>query len=425
MNILSYLQLKQIQKDQWLPRVELEKIQSLKLQKMVQYAYENVQYYHDLFDSVGVKPEDIQTKDDLSVLPITTRAVLQETAPEQLISSKIDQRDLKEITTSGSSGSPLTVFLRQKEFDRNNLVWARASQANGHRLFGKTAYLKYSPPPTFWFEKLGIWKKDIISIRDPIEVKISKLRKIQPDIIKGTPYELITIARSILEKGVEDISPKSVFSMGSLLDEHSRALLKRVFHADVYDFYGATEIGLIAWECSAHNGYHINMDATVVEIIHKGRRASANETGRVVCTNLNSHSMPFIRYDLGDFATMALENCPCGRELPLLKSIEGKADDFFMDSRGELHSPSAITNRIKMISGIRDFRLIQTETTKIKAQLVVSGEHQIGAISRQIQSVFKEIMGECVEVYCEQLPELPKDPEKKIRAMISYVAKEF
>jgi phenylacetate-coenzyme A ligase PaaK-like adenylate-forming protein len=425
MNILSYLNFQQIRRNQWRSGEELEKIQSLKLQKMIQYAYNNVPYYHDLLDSVNVKPDDIQSKADLYLLPITSRSILQETPPDKLISKKINRQHLKKITTSGSSGSPLTVYLRQKEFDKNNLLWARASQANGQRLFGKAAYLKYSPSPTFWFEKLGIWKKIIIPIKDEIDQKVSNLRRINPEIIKGNPFELLLLAQNILDKKIKDITPASIFSMGSLLDEDARSLLQKAFQSEIFDYYAATETGLIAWECSEHKGYHINLDAIVVEIIHKGQQALPNEAGRIICTNLNSHSMPFIRYDLGDIGTMASESCSCGRGLPLLKSIEGRADDFFIDGDGKSHSPSNIVNRMKTIGGIKKFKLIQTDADRIKAQIVITEDLSVHTISQQIQSVLRTVLGEKLEIEIDLKDEIPRDPERKIRSMISYVTKEF
>ncbi|MCK4695534.1 MAG: phenylacetate--CoA ligase family protein, partial [Candidatus Cloacimonetes bacterium] len=331
---------------------------------------------------------------------------------------------LKKITTAGSCGIPLTVYLRQKEFDRNNLIWARASLANGQRLFGKTAYLKYSLPPVFWFEKLGIWKKIIIPIQDETAQKINNLRKTKPEIIRGNAFELVELSRYILENNIKDIKFERIFSMGSLLDRNARITLEKAFQAEVFDCYAATESGLIAWECSEHKGYHINLDAVVVEIVNKNRPAIPGEPGRIICTNLNSHSMPFIRYDLGDIGILSSESCPCGRKLPLLKSIEGRADDFFIDEKGKLHSPSNIVNRLKTISGIKEFKLIQNDLNRIKAQ-IVTDKNFSPETSQQIKSVLREIMGKNLKIRIDLLSGIPRDPEKKIRSMISYVQKDL
>ena len=46
-----------------MPIEEMKKLQSEKLRKQVKHAYENVEYYRNLMDEKGVKPEDINGKE--------------------------------------------------------------------------------------------------------------------------------------------------------------------------------------------------------------------------------------------------------------------------------------------------------------------------------------------------------------------------
>ena len=48
-----------LKKDQWKTLNELRYIQLKNLKAMVNYAYNYVSYYHNLFNSVNLKPEDI------------------------------------------------------------------------------------------------------------------------------------------------------------------------------------------------------------------------------------------------------------------------------------------------------------------------------------------------------------------------------
>lgn len=52
-------------KEETLPREEIEKIQLDKLKTTVSYIYDRVKPYRDKMDAAGVKPEDIQTLEDL------------------------------------------------------------------------------------------------------------------------------------------------------------------------------------------------------------------------------------------------------------------------------------------------------------------------------------------------------------------------
>jgi phenylacetate-CoA ligase len=46
------------------------------LKRLIAYAYEHVPYYHQLFNSIGLSPEDIHDENDLSKIPFLTKELL-------------------------------------------------------------------------------------------------------------------------------------------------------------------------------------------------------------------------------------------------------------------------------------------------------------------------------------------------------------
>ena len=58
-------------KEETLPREEIERIQLTKLKDTVRYIYDRVKPYREKMDMAGVRPEDIQTLEDLKKLPFT------------------------------------------------------------------------------------------------------------------------------------------------------------------------------------------------------------------------------------------------------------------------------------------------------------------------------------------------------------------
>jgi len=58
-------------------RDEIVSFQNRQLRRLVTHAYENVPYYSKLFDRNGIKPQDIRSVEDLSIIPITTKKDLQ------------------------------------------------------------------------------------------------------------------------------------------------------------------------------------------------------------------------------------------------------------------------------------------------------------------------------------------------------------
>ena len=409
-----------LRRNQWLKASELEEIQQSKLRRIVKHAYKNVKYYRKLFDSVGVKPEDIRTPQDLVKIPITSRSQLQKLPFEEIIAEGVDITKCKRIVTSGSSGIPLTVILTKRDSSFYDMVWMRAFLGNGQKLWYKTASMKFHIPKKLWIQHLGIWRKEIISVLDDPMEWIDSIKRIKPDILRGNSFNITYLAKLIREKKIEGIRPKLIFSYGSLLDQQARALISSTFKTKVFDYYGMTELGCIAWECTKHRGYHINVDAVVLELIKGNKRASPGEMGRIICTGLHSFAMPFIRYDTGDIGILSDEKCPCGRGLPLLKSVEGRADDFFVFTDGTLCSPSVIVNQIKLIPGISQFKLVQESETEIVMWLVPSKDFSQQTRS-EIKETIQKIMGDGVNVEVRTVKVIPSDSTRKMRQLVSKV----
>ena len=67
-----------------LSRKEYEEIKLERLQWTVKRAYENVQFYRDRFDKIGLKPEHIKTLKDIEKIPYTSKLDLRENYPFKL-----------------------------------------------------------------------------------------------------------------------------------------------------------------------------------------------------------------------------------------------------------------------------------------------------------------------------------------------------
>ena len=59
-----------LMESQWFSRQDLEDYQNERLRDLVAHAYATVPYYRELFDSLKLKPTDIQTSADLPKLPV-------------------------------------------------------------------------------------------------------------------------------------------------------------------------------------------------------------------------------------------------------------------------------------------------------------------------------------------------------------------
>jgi phenylacetate-CoA ligase len=413
----------ELRKNQWLKTPDIEEIQKKKLRALIKHAYSNVPYYHNLFDAANIKPDDIKTVEDLSKIPITTKSQVQCAGCEIMVED-IDMNKCEKHRTSGSTGKPLTIVSYKEDRAFSKMVNARTFFENGRRLRDRTAYITWqghSPNKCkSLLQYMGVMKSDSVSIYNDLSDQIELLKKIAPDILVGYPSSIKLLAMAVQEKEIKEIDPRLVFSSSELLDTETRNFINAVFGVNVFDCYASEEGSYMAWECKEHSGYHINMDTVVLEFIKDNERVAAGERGEIVLTNLHLYAMPFIRYKLGDVGVPSEEKCPCGRGLPLMDKIEGRADDFIVLPSGKIISPRNI-NLLEYADGIMSYKIIQEKRDKITVQLVKAKDFSQNTITEVKEIIKRGLLGEEINVEVEIVDEIPKDPSGKIRSVISKV----
>ena len=128
-------------KHQWFKESDLVKIQEKKLKPLIKHAYDNVPFYHDLFDSVGIKPQNVKTIKDLQKIPILTKEVIRNNYPDKLVAKDVDITKCSIRSTTGSTGMPLKIaFSPQMEDYAKGLTYFAYSEC-GLRLKDKFVHI--------------------------------------------------------------------------------------------------------------------------------------------------------------------------------------------------------------------------------------------------------------------------------------------
>lgn len=425
--LLYYLH--KVRKAERLSPSELDELQNRKLRAVVKFAYENVPYYHKLFNSVNLSPEEIRTKEDLVKIPITNRKNLQELPINERFAKGVNVSKCMRCRTSGSSGMPLDVFLNKKEMSYRIAMQTRVYGLN---LTNKKVNMldreplppEGSPAMIFgilkkYLNHLGLWRRYYFSLfEEPCEL-VSKLLEVRPDIIETQPSTLKLISEFAKKKNITGISPKSIFTRAELLSKKDRKQIESVFNTKLTDLYGTTEFGIVAWECEKHQGYHINSDIVVVEAIRDGQQVYGQE-GQVICTDLTNYTMPFIRYALGDIVVLSKEKCSCGRNFPLIELVEGRTNDFVSLSSGRIISPVILLLCLEKIDGISQYRLIQEKIDTFNVQ-IVKGQNFGQATIEKIRKNLREILGGNAQINIDMVKEIPRDKSGKLHPVVSKV----
>jgi phenylacetate-CoA ligase len=408
-----------------LQKDELERIQLKKLQLLIRHAYDNVSYYRSIFDSAGLKPQDIRSASDIRYIPYTDKSTFRKLPLLEKTASNIDINKCLEVFTSGSTGEPTHIYYTHDDNKIIELVYLRSFLENGLRFRDKRAFIL--DPHSFetkkcWYHSIGLARYENVSCFDPAEEQLQMLRTIRPDFIHGYPSSLALMGSVILEKGISDLKPRMVSTAAELLHKKEREIINAAFGVNLYDRYAARECGNIAWECDRHNGYHVNTDTMVVETVRDSKPAEPGERGEVIVTNLHSYAMPFIRYRIGDIGIMSDQECACGVETPMMFAIEGRDEDFITLNDGRKISPMMITGTLDHVPGIRQFRVIQESMEEIIV-LLAKGEGFMTETLQRAETGLRRILDAGINIKCHVLDDIPRESNGKVRAVISKVSK--
>ncbi len=333
-----------------MPVEDLKKLQSEKLVKQVKHVYENVEYYRNLMDEKGVKPEDIHGIEDLHKLPFLTKADLRDAYPYGLLAKPL--KDCVRIqSTSGTTGRRVVAFYTQHDIDLWEDCCARAivaaggsdedvcQVAYGYGLFTGGAGLNGGS------HKVGCLTLPMSS--GFTERQIQFMMDLNATILCCTPSYAAYIGESLQEQGYkpEDIPLKAGIFGAEPWTEEMRRNIETTLGIKAYDIYGLTETTGpgVSFECSEQTGMHINEDHFLAEIIDPdtGEVLPEGSKGELVFTSLDKEAFPLLRYRTRDICVLTRKPCSCGRTHVKMSKPMGRSDDM-MIIRGVNVFPSQI-----------------------------------------------------------------------------------
>lgn len=409
----------QLSRDQWLKLPELRRLQRKRLRAVLEHAYENVQLYHEKFDSAGVKPYDIDSVEDLSKLPFATKNEIKRGMPDKVIARGYDINKCIRMPTSGTSGGPMPVYYDKRFWDYTCAAYHRLRKAIGINPWDRFFQIQsWGPTPSprdtnenssgikhrsRWVASLGplysMFKRlqKTAYITYAADEIISDITKYQPKVLSGNPSYLRLIAETIADRGIKNFRPKLLRCSGEVLDEPTRKFLESSFGCEVFDSYWANEVGSISWECKRKEGQHISADLLILEIIRDGEPVGPCERGEIVVTGLLNYAMPLIRYRVGDIGILDDERCSCGRTFSLLKSIEGRAVDCFTLPSGRIVPPKPIMTAIQDTHGVSRYQAVQESRNKVTIELMKHKNDPEVSIS-ELTARCREVLGEDMEI---------------------------
>ncbi len=305
-------------------RDALHALQSYRLRTLVMNCYENLPFYREKMDAMGLTPGDIMTVEDIVKLPFTVKDDLRDNYPFGLFARK--KGDLVRIhASSGTTGKPTVVGYTQNDLD----VWADGAAraivaaggtkedtvhvSYGYGLFTGGLGLHYGA------EKLGSTAIPVSSGNTKRQIQI--LEDFGSDILCCTPSYAMLIGETCRDMGIDTSKlplRAGIFGAEAWSEEMRRDLEKNL-GIKAYDIYGLTEITGpgVSYECEEQTGMHVNEDHLSRNHQPRNRRGVAGRRIRRAGVHLHrqrghaAHALPHTGYMQPDARHLRVRAHPC------------------------------------------------------------------------------------------------------------------
>lgn len=315
--------------------------------------------------------------DSWDQIPVTTKADLQRPLEERLSQGyKVSKVFVSK--TSGSSGQP---FIFAKDKYAHALTWAHIIwlyQQHGVDMNSSYEARFYGIPKDY----VGHQKervKDLLANRHRFDIfdlseknlhKFLKLFKKKPfDYINGYTSSIVLFAKFLREQQIvlTSVCPslKLCIVTSEMLFDEDRKLLETQLGVKIVNEYGASELGVIAFE-NPKGEWQINSKTIYVEVVDEDGRALPNgEEGNILITSLYNKAHPFIRYQIGDRGVIDKNSTA---KIPILKSLTGRTNEFIILPSGKKVPALSfyyVTKSVIEDSGlVKEIKIVQEKRSK-------------------------------------------------------------
>jgi Coenzyme F390 synthetase len=400
------------QKIEQMPREELTRLQTERLQWTVKHIYENVTYMRARMDEHNVSPLDIKSLDDLAKLPFMVKQDLRDTYPYGLFA--VPTSDIVRLhASSGTTGKQIVVGYTQNDLQ----MWAE-SMARAFAAAGCTKDDFVQVCYGYGLFTGGLGAHDGAQLLGATVVpastgntprQIQMLQDFGTTVLCCTPSYALYLIDALRDAGVslDKLKLKAGIFGAEPWTEEMRGKIETGLGLKAMDIFGMTEVcgPGVSFDCECQQGLHINEDFFYPEIIDPDtfEVLPDGQEGELVFTSLSKEAFPLLRYRTRDIASLTHEKCACGRTLVRMSKPRGRTDDMLI-IRGVNVFPSQIESVMLTIEGLEPHytiivdRVNNTDTIELQLELspklVQSGAvKEIQALEKKLKAKLDSVLG--------------------------------
>jgi phenylacetate-CoA ligase len=397
---------------------QVKKYKYQNLKDIINYAWDNIQGYRELWDNNNFQPDRFNSLDDLSLIPFITKDILRENS-ERFTNHRL--KKLRKISTGGSVGIPLKFYQQRKNIFIEKAfihdIWARkypqinpktkSTILRGRNIRG---IYDYDPMHGLILSSFEITPKNV-------EIFISQIEKHKTPILQAYPSALYVFANIIKEYNLKLKHKFDCIMCGSEpLYEFQKELIKDVFDTDISHWYGLGEKTALAGNCQFNDKFHIYHQYGMVEILDRdGRPVEEGQVGEIVGTGFWNYATPFIRYKSMDFAELGADKCQeCSLNYQILNKIEGRLQEYIVGVNKRLIALTGVSIICGKFKDVHQFRFFQDKIGKVIFTYIK--KESVSEVNESIiHDNLKSKLGDEFEIEVQSVQVIEKTKRGKLR----------
>ena len=395
-----------------LSRKELEELQSKLLRSTTRKAYEHSLFWHEKFDFLGIKPDDIKNVDDLKKaytkgLKVTDEDLLFNFP--KLCPDYLEEEDYIILTTSGTSkGVWKSIPYTNDDIKRSNEQCRLLFNCVGVKKNSRNLN-SFGPPPNasgilcmMGLRAVGASQYPLM-VEVPPEIELRIIKSYKPEFIWKIGTKALALGNYLKDVGErgEKLGVKKICIGGEPFSEELKRKIEKLWNANVVDIYASAELSVTGFECPAKNGMHVTENRILLSVKDLESGEESNE-GRIVATALyeeNEHPGIFLlNKETGDLTKNLGRECECGRTSLKIKPPI-RMDDIFSIETKKFYA-RAVEDILHEDNFTGNYIVIKY-TDKDTGQLK---KLEIRTEIKKPFSQYKDLIGEVINVFVKSNP---------------------
>jgi phenylacetate-CoA ligase len=408
---------------QWAEPDLLQRDQVSRLRHQLAWCAAEVPHYREVFKRIGFEPNDVHELADLASLPLLEKDEVR-AEPERFLADRQIGRLVAQ-TTGGTTGTPLRYWATMEAVRFNYATYeARSRRWAGVQLGDRMASLHGQPIVPAEDQDGPFWRRNhafnqlYLSVyhlnHRTLPAYVGALERFRPRVIVGYTSAVHRIATHILERGEQGrVLPAAVMVSSETLSPAARHEIQSAFGCRVFNGYSLGELVAYASECPL-GSLHVSTEYGAIELV------DGTVGKEIVATGLINRAMPLVRYRTGDLAVAATAPCECGRSLPVLAELEGRADDVVHTPEGSVVGPAPMSLAFQRVPRLRRAQVHQSGPEAIQV-LIEPAEGFDDDDQRFLDLELRKRLGSSLRIDYERVSELPRTSGGKERLIVSTV----